>query len=301
MRKLHERFSRLGAAERAGSPLTESLATAVRDALSQIQGDSNPSGRLDLLLISVDLALAADPPERERARAALAEARALAAKLPGGDLGIIECRFRQFQLARADGDQAAVRDHAAWLLAQPGAASHERACLTALAELAEDDFRAASGAERPASAAKALEVHRRLASALADFPDRVKTNPTLRLVYQRMGRYALDAGKPEIALRYLSLLRVAKRDDPEVLRLLGLANGRAGHSDAALECRRELLARLPADSAAWLEAKYHQIEIIARADGPRAKRVWEQFQVLHPDLGPSPWPDRFRALAAQLP
>ena len=83
----------------------------------------------------------------------------------------------------------------------------------------------------PVKAATALDVHRRLASALADFPDRVKTNPTLRLVYVRMARYAVDAGKPEIALRYLAPLRTAKPDDAEILRLSGLANGRAGHSD----------------------------------------------------------------------
>ena len=299
-RKLHERWVALTAADRASSPLTESLATVLREALPQVRGDADPGGRLDLLLFSVDLALAANPPDRERARVALSEAQALAAKLPAGDPGTIEYRFRRFQLARADGDSAAVREHATWLVGQPGAAVHERACLTALAEQADQDFHAASAAERPARAAAALDIHRRLASALADFPDRVKTNPTLRLVYLRMARYAVEADKPEIALRSLSVLRTARPDDPEILRLTGLANQRAGHADRALECWRELLERLPRDSAAWFEAKFHQIETLEQIDRGRARRVWQQFKTLHPELGPGTWPGRFRELAGGL-
>jgi tetratricopeptide (TPR) repeat protein len=298
-RKLHQRWAELTAADRAGSPLTASIAAVLGEALPQVRGDTDPGGRLDLLLISVDLALAANPPDRERARAALNEAHALSAGRPSGDPGIVEYHFRRFQLARADGDAAAVREHASWLV-QNGAAAHERACLTALAELADQDFRAATAADRPHKATAALDVHRRLASALADFPDRVRTNPTLRLVYLRMARYAVDADKPEIALRYLSLLRIARPGDPEILRLTGLANGRAGHTDRALECWRELLERLPGDSAAWFEAKFHQIETLSQIDRDRARRVWAQFQSLHPELGPGTWPDRFRELAAQL-
>jgi len=153
---------------------------------------------------------------------------------------------------------------------------------------------------RPAKAAAALDVHRRLASALADFPDRVRSNPTLRLVYLRMSRYALDAGEPQVALRYLGLLQIAKPDDPEILRLAGLANAHAGHADRALECWRKLLERLPGDSEAWFEARFNQIESLAQVDRVRARRVWEQFQILHPELGPGAWPERFKQLGAQL-
>lgn len=63
---------------------------------------------------------------------------------------------------------------------------------------------------------------------------------------------------------------------------------------------RELLERLPRDSAAWFEAKFHQIETLERIDRQRVCRVWEQFRLLHPELGPGSWPDRFRELAARL-
>src|SRR5262249_17770990 len=133
-RKLHQRWGELAAAERSSSPLNAPLSAAVRDALSVITETVNLAGRLDLLLISVDLALAANPPDLDRARKALGEAQALSTKRPSGDAGIIELRFRQFQLARAVGDKAVAREHASWLVAQPGAASRERACLTVLAE-----------------------------------------------------------------------------------------------------------------------------------------------------------------------
>lgn len=50
-----------------------------------------------------------------------------------------------------------------------------------------------------------------------------------------MARYAVEADKPEIALRSLSVLRIARPDDPEIMRLTGLANQLAGHTDRALE------------------------------------------------------------------
>ena len=261
---------------------------------------SNPAGRLHLLLIGVDLALAADPPDRDRARALVNEAMALLAKLPPADPTNIEVRFRRFQLARADGDGPSVREHARWLIDHPGADSHERACLTALAELADEAVRTATTSDRTAKAAEALEIHRRLASAIADFPDRVRSNPTLRLVYLRMARYALDAGQPDAALRYTSLLRLARPDHPEILRLAALANSRAGHHDRALDCWRDLLERLPHDSASWFEAKFYQIGDLVHVDPDRARRAWEQFQILHPEMGPEPWPERFRELAAQF-
>jgi len=299
-RKLHHRWAELSAAERGSSPLTAALADIVRDALPQSSAANNPAGRIQLLLVGVDLALAAEPPDRERAGKLVNEASTLAAKLLGSDPAHTEVRFRQFQLARANNDRESVREHARWLLDHPGADSHARTCLTALAEQADESARTATAADRKARAAEALEIHRRLAGAISDFPDRVRTNPTLRLVYHRMARYALDADQAQAALRYVSPLRLAKPDDPEFLRLEGLANSRAGNRDRALECWHELLDRLPRNSASWFEAKFCQIDDLARVSPERARRAWEQFQILHPELGPDPWPARFRELAARL-
>jgi tetratricopeptide (TPR) repeat protein len=301
VRKLHQRWGELPAAERLNSPQTATLDTAVRAALARIDAATDPAGRLDLLLIEIDLALAANPPDRDRARATLAEATPLVAKLASGDARIAEERFRRLQLARVDGDLTAVREQARWLVDHPGNSSHERAALTALAEQADETVSAATDADRPARAAEALAIHRRLASALADFPDRVRSNPNLRLVYTRMAGYAIDAGQGQTALRYVSLLQLARPDDPEIVRLAGLAYGLAGQNDHALACWRKLLDRLPPDSPRWFEAKFHQIEGLARDDPPRARRVWEQFRILHPGLGPDPWPAKFRDLAAHLP
>jgi tetratricopeptide (TPR) repeat protein len=299
-RKLHGRWVELGAADRVKSPLSKSLATTVGDALPQVDAAKSPIERLHLLLIAADLALAADPPDRDRARVLVDEAGTILAKRPPPDPLAAEVRLRRFQLARADKDRQAIREHARWLIENAGARFHERACLTSLAELADEDVHAATAADRPARAAEALEIHRKLASAIADFPDRIKSNPTLRLVYLRIVRYGLDAGKPEVALRYASLLKLAKPQDPEVVLLNGLANSAAGHHDRALECWHELLERLPSDSSSWFEAKFHQIEELIRVDAGRARRAWEQFQILHPDMGPEPWPERFRELAKQI-
>ncbi len=300
-RELHRRWVALPAGERSASPLTASLAALVRDALARIGADADPAGRLDVLLIEADLALAASPPDGARARPALVEAARLAAKLPPGDPRIAEERFRRFQLARADADASAIREHARWLVDHPGAAGHERAGLSALAEQADEAYRAAGAGDRPARAAEALEIHQRLASILADFPDRVRSNPTLRLVYMRMARYALDADQPQAAVRFTGVLRLARPDDPKVLRLAGLAHDRSGQFEPALACWRKLVEDLPHDSPDWFEARFHQIECLAHIDPPRARRVWEQFRVLHPELGPDPWPARFRELGDRFP
>jgi tetratricopeptide (TPR) repeat protein len=289
VRKLHQHWGELPAADRLKSPQTAKLDAAVRDALTRVNAATDPGGRLDLLLIKIDLALAADPPDRDGARTTLAEATPLVAKIPAGDARIPEERFRRLQVARVSGDLATVREQAHWLVDHPGNSSHERAALTALAEQADEAVSAATSADRPARAAEALEIHR------------VRSNSNLRLVYTRMTRYAIDAGQAQTALRYLSLLQLARPDDSEIVRLAGLAHGRAGQTDQALACWRKLLDRLPHDSPPWFEAKFHQIECLARGDPARARRVWEQFQILHPELGPEPWPAKFRDLAAHLP
>ncbi len=64
----------------------------------------------------------------------------------------------------------------------------------------------------------------------------------------------------------------------------------------ALECWRLLLRGLSNDDPLWFEAKYGQIVCLRRTGAPEAEPVWRQFQTLYPDLGPSPWKERFEEL-----
>ena len=82
--------------------------------------------------------------------------------------------------------------------------------------------------------------------------------------------------------------------------LAGNVRSSAGGFGRRLNGDYSVPAALAAKALSRFEAKFHQIETLSQIDRDRARRVWAQFQSLHPELGPGTWPDRFRELAAQL-
>lgn len=70
--------------------------------------------------------------------------------------------------------------------------------------------------------------------------------------------------------------------------------------EKALEAQRRLVAGLETGSRAWFGARTFQLELLARVDRERAKVAMRQHAALYPDLAPTPWGDRLRALARTL-
>jgi hypothetical protein len=102
------------------------------------------------------------------------------------------------------------------------------------------------------------------------------------------------------ALFLFERLLEARPDDGRFLRATAELAGTLEKHERALQCWRTLLAGLPPGSNAWFEAKYHQIDVLAKVDRDRALEVLDQHIQLEGGYGPEPWGPRLRELDETL-
>lgn len=112
--------------------------------------------------------------------------------------------------------------------------------------------------------------------------------------------YAKDTEARDAAVKLTRELLQRQPSDVRLLRLNAELSEAIGETDAALEAWRTLVAGLNSADPAWFEAKYRLIELLTRADPPRAREVLEQHKLLYPDFGPEPWGPRLAELAQRL-
>jgi len=63
-----------------------------------------------------------------------------------------------------------------------------------------------------------------------------------------------------------------------------------------LDAWLRILAAYPSDDERWYEARYESLRVMKQVDFKRAINAYDQFLVLHPNLGPAPWNERIAAL-----
>ena len=61
-----------------------------------------------------------------------------------------------------------------------------------------------------------------------------------------------------------------------------------------------LASSVDAASPAWFEARYEAMRLLAKVDQVKARSALDQHEALYPNLGPSPWDERFRELRRLL-
>lgn len=164
--------------------------------------------------------------------------------------------------------------------------------------LAMDDLPAAIRAVRQAGGAEAPRWWgRRLAAAWRSSPQRRdlgeallasiasdEREPALLMAASRAAEQAwlAEPTRPH-ALRWLAFAeRAAAEPSAEAVDAIARAAAAAGAWPAALAASRERLARLPAGSDGWLDAKRLQLASLAELDPPRARAVLRQHQALRP-------------------
>lgn len=74
----------------------------------------------------------------------------------------------------------------------------------------------------------------------------------------------------------------------------------AGHKEQALDQWRRLVNGLDSGTDSWYEARYESIRLLRDVDRDRAIAALRQHIALFPELGPTPWAERFRELADSL-
>ena len=100
----------------------------------------------------------------------------------------------------------------------------------------------------------------------------------------------------DLALR-VSLM-VLERGIPteQGLRRTAALAGEAKDSTNELEAWLRLLGAYPSMDERWYQARYESLRVMKLVDFSRAISAYDQYRVLHPNLGPSPWNARIAGL-----
>jgi hypothetical protein len=297
-RLYYHQWSQAEGAARAAA--AAALRDAVRKYLDAPGRPADPERELKPILYAVEAALAAEPADAESARGLLARAARPAAGISGSSGVLAEYHYRQLQLAQLSDDNGARDRHAQWLGDNAKDSPYELPALIVLATTADDAVAAADASSLAGRQTAAHEAYRRLAARLGDSAETLAADRNALVANSRQAYYASQTGRHAEAADRLNAILAAYPKDKAFLRRAGLANFHAGRFDRSLDCWRTLLAGLPDASDEWYEAKYYQVACLGRLDRPQAEKVFRQFKLLHPNLGPAEWRDKFSVMEEQL-
>ncbi|MCC6661191.1 MAG: hypothetical protein IT437_09930 [Phycisphaerales bacterium] len=250
----------------------------------------------------LDATLGMSVPDLERADRVLGLLDAAAA-YRSLDLSAVkdELTFRRLQVALARGDTKAVTRHLDELYAVGGRFADAAARIL---------YKRASASWSPGDPASAREVVRHGLIVVGQFRTDAKTvlDPPVYSLYNTVAEAAAqlwdadhDAAMRDAALRLDRTLRAAGASTASVLGRLARLSESAGDIPTALDSWRSLLRGLPEGGAAWYEARYQSLRLLAIGDPVRAREAMDQHKLLHPDMGPEPWGSRLRELDAAIP
>jgi tetratricopeptide (TPR) repeat protein len=287
----------------AGGDDRPALARRVVDAVDRYVRaagtNADASARLKCHLLVADIALSSTPADIALAEKVLGQAAPLAARVSDQSSASAEYHYRGLQLAGKTGNDLPRREHAAWLIRNAAGSAYELPALVVAATAIDKSLEAAPESRKAELRTEALRIYERLVQRQGDSPDVIRAKKNARVALSRLAGYAYDAGQFAAAAEWLEKLLAALPANQSYLRRAGLAHFQNGNFDRALEHWRSLLAGVPKNSDEWFEAKYYQLCCLRKTDPATAERVLKQYRLLHPDLGPDPWREKFSELTEQ--
>lgn len=251
----------------------------------------------------LDILLAGPSPDLERAVVAIDRVRS-AASAAGVKLDEIapELAYRRLQIALAVNDIDAIRAAGDELrqhggrFAEAGDRLLYRRALEAWAVAPADH----------AAAREVVAIGQRLIARLGSTPKSL-ADPAIFGLHDTVAEAAASVWRAtsDDPLRTLAIALDRKVTDA------GLANARvlrrraeltesAGLRAEALDAWRSLLAGHREGTTEWYDARYNSLRLLLDVDPAEARRVFDQYATLHPELGPAPWNERFANLQARL-
>lgn len=230
----------------------------------------------------------------------LDEARGLANQFSVNHPSVSQFHYLQLQQHLANEEPSAALSEARWLAEQADNPNYRKSGLVYVTRDLETRWEAADANQRKAISTEAVPAYRTLVSLMGDSADTLRNERNARVAMQRLGVHSLTAGDHAESLRCYRKLAEAFPDDATVLRNLGLASHALQDWEASLESWGRLAAGLRSGSEPWFEARYYEIDSLRRVRPDDAKKVWQQFKLLHPEVPFEAWRDRFNTLAQSL-
>lgn len=268
-----------------------------RDAIESADDDAMAAVALRLRQ-TAELALMLNPPEPDRAAAAVERLRSLAASgrvTLNGLEAELEYRMLRVALLRNDPDAA---DRSLDALRARGGTFAEAGVRQAFADAA---ARWWADQSNLALAERVFRLGRRVLEQ--EQPD----TPWAESVRSRTAESAraLWSAREDTAARDEAIrldrrsIELGTASEATYRRLARLAE-QAGDVPGATDAWVRLMRALPQGDPGWFEARHESIRLLLAHDPDRARDAMEQLITLYPSLGPEPWAARFRQYATQL-
>jgi len=262
--------------------------------------DDNQSRKLGCLLLVAETALGSDPADVKLAESFLSKAATTAPLLPDGDSSVSRYHYLALQLAKKTSDGSAAADHARWLSRNAAGSTYEASALIALAKSIDTEVKNASADRLSQLQQDGYKVYRRLVDLWGDSKDIISSKKNARVANSKLAQYEYDTARYADAAARLEKILAVYPQDKGYLRRAALGHFKAGDYKRSLDHWRTLLRGLPEDSIDWYEAKYHQLACLSHVDKPLAGKVFRQFKLLHPELGPEAFREKFKGLERML-
>ena len=109
-----------------------------------------------------------------------------------------------------------------------------------------------------------------------------------------------DRQDAEEAIVWYRQILERRPNDGSVLEAAGDLATLLEDREFALDCWRRLLRGAPDGSELWWKARTRQIQALLLEDPLKASEVFQQLEVLYPDLGPDPWAEQLRSLDVEI-
>lgn len=294
---LHRLWQRDRDDEQKSAERLASLAAAAKTYLTTVQGDPDAQRPLRVCLLAADAALHDSRPQLDVADDMLTRAKPFAAQLADSNGQVAEYHYRLLELAAAQENAQQRRQQAQWIADNAAGSPYELSALLIVANAIDREIRGGASGGTDALNRQAYDVYRRLVDVLGTSPQQLAGSRNAQVAASRLAHYAMQTGQVAEAAATLDELLKVKPRDRRYLQRAAAAHAAANQYAAALPHLRTLLSGLPSGSDEWLQAKYDQLVALGRTDKEQARKVYRQFELLHPQLGGADWRSKFTELA----
>jgi hypothetical protein len=296
----YQRWNKVKADAATAQPIALELLKYVEQFLSLAKDEADAELRLKATLLAVDVLDSASAPDSKRIALLLDGAAAASQQLAPDHPAVIEYQYRRLRQHQRSGDASGLRAAGQWIVTNGGGTQYELPALVVMAREADKAVASASASERAARAAEAQGLYQRLVALLGESSAVLSSNKNAFAATSKLAQYDEELAQWPPAADKLTRLVEVQPKDGRLLRRAGLACYQAGRYEAALKHWRTLLTGIPSGSEEWLEAKYYQLACLEKLDADNAAHVWQQFQLLFPDVKSPTWGPRFAEMAKRL-
>lgn len=234
---------------------------------------------------------------KDEADRQLNAARLLADQQVASSPAVSQFHYWKLMQARRDMQTASILSESRWLVEQAQQSVYRQAGLVYLTQQLEVRYTNAAEAQQRAISDELVNLYKDLVTLLGTDTKALATNRNARVALYKLGWHQYELQQYSAAAETFGNLVDAFPDNQTYLRYLGLSEYHIQRYAESVEHWGKLLRGLESGSEPWFEARYYELDALRRVNKDRAQKIWNQFQLLHPDIPFQDWQSRYEVLA----